>query len=245
MWKIKFISEDNLKLNIQKTIEAYLNAMGDVDLSGFNSNIIDPIKLLFDMKVYGKTTDELIEDEISRQIDKTNSNSIGYFNQNMFKYIENCIVPSHGFDVIYTNPLNSKKIYVEMKNKHNTMNEGGKNSVMENMVNKINEEPDATCFLVEVISGKSKNEVWNYKQNSDERIRRVSIDKFYEIVTGESDAFKQICDILPIEIDKVLAEMTNDDNRDNLVLSQLREINPDIIKSMFFLAFNDYQGFND
>lgn len=245
MWNINFISEDDFKLNIKNTIEAYLSAMNDVDLREFNKNIIDPIKLLFDMKVYGKTTDELIEDEINRQIDKTNTNSIGYFNQNIFKYIDNCIVPQHGFDVIYTNPDTGQKIYVEMKNKHNTMNEGGKNSVFENMIAQITQEPQCTCFLVEVISGKSKNEIWNYKQNTDERIRRVSIDQFYKIVTGEQNAFKKICDILPYEIDKVLEEIINDGNRQSLVLEQLRDINPDIIKSMFLLAFNDYEGFEE
>lgn len=246
MWKLDFISEDDFKLNIRKTIESYLNAMREVDLDDFNSNIIDPIKLLFDMKVYGKTTEDLVEDEITRQIDKTNSNSIGYFNQNMFKYIENCVVPLQGFDVIYTNPNNGKKIYVEMKNKHNTMNDGGKNSVMEKMQKKVEEEPNSICYLVEVISGSSKDVVWNFRQNSDERIRRISIDRFYHMVTGEEDAFKKICDVLPEKIDAVLQEMSNEnDTRDNIVLTQLREINPDIIKSMFFLAFNDYEGFKE
>ena len=244
MWKLNFISEKDLKENIKNTIEAYLNAMNNVDLNDFNKNIIDPIKLLFDMKVYGKTTDELIEDEINRQIDKTNTNTIGYFNQNMFKYIDNCKVPPQGFDVIYTDPLTGKKYYVEMKNKHNTMNDGGKNTVMERMIAKIKEEPEATCFLVEIISGKSKNEVWNYKSNIDERIRRVSIDRFYYMVTGEINAFKNLCDVLPDKIDEVLKEMISEKVGENLVVEQLKEINPDIIKSMFMLAFGDYEGFN-
>ena len=65
--------------------------------------------------------DDLVKSEIERQIDKSNNNAIGYFHQNIFKYIKNCIVPSHGFDVIYTRS-NGEKVYVEMKNKHNTMN---------------------------------------------------------------------------------------------------------------------------
>ena len=39
----------------------------------------------------------------------------------MFKYIRNCEVPREGFDVIFTQN-DGKKVYVEMKNKHNTMN---------------------------------------------------------------------------------------------------------------------------
>ena len=43
---------------------------------------------------------------------------------------------------------------------------GTKNSVFENMIAQITQEPQCTCFLVEVISGKSKNEIWNYKQTN-------------------------------------------------------------------------------
>ena len=62
-----------------------------------------------------------IKDELVRQRDKTNSNAIGYFHQNMFKYIRNCEVLREEFDVIFTQS-DGNKIYVEMKNKHNTMN---------------------------------------------------------------------------------------------------------------------------
>ena len=94
MWNISFISEEDFQKNIKDTVLNYFGTMNSVDLNSFNSNIIDPIKLIFDMKVYGKTPESLINDEINRQIDKTNSNSIGYFNQYMFKYIQNCEVPT-------------------------------------------------------------------------------------------------------------------------------------------------------
>ena len=172
MWGLDFISEEDFKLNIKKTVESYLNAMREVDLEDFNSNIIDPIKLLFDMKVYGKTTEELVEDEITRQIDKTNSNSIGYFNQNMFKYIKNCIVPPQGFDVIYTNSDNGKKIYAEMKNKHNTMNDGGKNTVMEKM-QKTEIEPcmDDSLHSSVIQSSGGCHARWRYNFDHARRIR--------------------------------------------------------------------------
>lgn len=245
MWDIKFISEEDFQRNIENTVRSYFNAIKSVDLNQFNSNIIDPIKLVFDMKVYHKTPNDLIDDEINRQIDKTNSNSIGYFNQNMFKYIDNCEVPSHGFDVIYTNPKNGEKIYVEMKNKHNTMNSGSANSVYERMINKVKDEPSCKCYLVEVIAKKSQNILWKEQGNTDERIRRVSIDKFYEEVTGERTAFKQLCDVLPEELDKVLDRLKYGTMKNNEVLNQLEDLNPNVVKAMFLLAFNSYEGFNE
>lgn len=245
MWNISFISEEDFQKNIKDTVLNYFGTMNSVDLNSFNSNIIDPIKLIFDMKVYGKTPESLINDEINRQIDKTNSNSIGYFNQYMFKYIQNCEVPTASFDVIYTNPNTGKKIYVEMKNKHNTMNSDSSNNVFNKMINKLADDPDDVCYLVEVIATRSQNIVWSKNGNTDERIRRVSIDQFYYEVTGVEDAFKQLCDKLPEELDIVIRSLSTETNGENTVLNQLSEYNPDIIKSMFLLAFNSYKGFNE
>ena len=245
MWKIKFISEKDFQKNIEETVIRYLNAIKEVDLKQFNKNIIDPIKLMFDMKVYGKTPEGLINDEIKRQIDKTNSNSIGYFNQYMFKYIDNCEVPDEGFDVIYTNPKNGQKIYAEIKNKHNTTNNDSSKSILNRMKHKLKDEPESLCYLVEVISTKSHNIIWGKNKNRDERIRKVSIDQFYSEVTGIENAFKLICDVLPAELDIVVKNLSGKLDGDNTVLNQLSDINPEIIKAMFLLAFKSYKGFKE
>ena len=110
----------------------------------------------------------------------------------MFKYIANCEVPSHGFDVIVTRK-DSTKIYVEMKNKHNTMNSSSAQKTYIGMQNQILNHPHDMCFLVETIAKRSQNIVWRCSVNGlsveHEKIRRVSMDKFYELVTGIPDAF--------------------------------------------------------
>lgn len=115
-YQLGFISNENIFKHVKDTVKLYRTF---IDLKSFNDNIIDPIKLTFDAKVYGKTFEEIIESGCIRQIDKTNSNRIGYFHQNLFKYAGNgWEVPVTGFDVI-----NEKQhIYAELKNKHNTMN---------------------------------------------------------------------------------------------------------------------------
>ncbi len=245
MWNLSFISKEDYEKNVHDTVLEYFNAMKSVNLRKFNKNVIDPIKLLFDMKVYGKNQDELIEDEINRQIDKTHSNSIGYFHQYMFKYINNCVVPKSGFDIIYTDPVSNKRIYVEMKNKHNTMNDGGKNTVFKKMQAQLKKEPNCQCYLVEIISGRSRNEIWTYKRNSDERIRRVSIDKFYDEVTGDKYAFKKICDKLPEVLDSTINTFTREKDKNVPVIKSLKEMNPNILKALFLLAFSTYEGFDE
>ena len=57
-----------------------------MDLKKFNSNLIDPIKLTFDSIIYDQEFEDTIENEVLRQLDKSNSNLIGYFHQNIFIY---------------------------------------------------------------------------------------------------------------------------------------------------------------
>lgn len=149
MLELDFISREDFKNHVANTIKTYDNTLKSIDLQSFNSNIIDPIKLTFDSKVYRKSIEEVIENELVRQRDKTNTNAIGYFHQNLFKYIKNCEVPQAGFDVIYTKPDGSK-IYVEMKNKHNTMNSSSSQKTYMRMLNQILTEDNCNCYLVEI-----------------------------------------------------------------------------------------------
>jgi len=84
-YNLGFISNENLFAHVKETVEKY---RFNIDLKKFNKNLIDPIKLTFDSKIYGKSLEETIELEIIRQMDKSNTNHIGYFHQNIFKYID-------------------------------------------------------------------------------------------------------------------------------------------------------------
>ncbi len=246
-YNLSFISQKNFENHVSQTIQSYNNTLRCIDLKKFNSNIIDPIKFLFDKNVFRKTFDEIIENEISRQRDKTNTNSIGYFHQNIFKYIEGCEVPKEGWDVIVNLP-DSRKIYVEMKNKHNTMNSSSSQKTYIQMQNQVLKYPDDMCFLVEVIAPESRNIKWGCSINKthveDERIRRVSIDKFYSIVTGQSDAFYQMCIQLPVTIEKIIKNNNELSVENDTVLSELKSKGDNILMSLYELAFSTYDGFN-
>lgn len=239
-YNLSFIDDIDLFNHVKETVEKYRFT---IDLNEFNKNIIDPIKLTFDAKVYNKSIQDVIEFEILRQLDKSNTNHIGYFHQNIFKYIgHGWYVPSVGFDVVNDN----QKIYVEMKNKHNTMNSSSAQKTYIGMQDMLLKIPEATCMLVEVIATKSQNSPWiasvNKQQISHERIRRVSIDQFYALVTGEANAFKQLCEKLPTVIDDVIAT-TIQKNSVNTVFAELETISPVLLKSLYLLAFRKYQGF--
>lgn len=94
-----FIQQQDFETHVLNTIKIYEDVLKSINLQQFNSNIIDPIKLTFDKYVFNKTFEEIITLELQRQRDKTNTNAIEYFHQNIFKYIKNCEVPKTGFDI--------------------------------------------------------------------------------------------------------------------------------------------------
>ena len=52
-----FISDENIYNHVRETVMRY---SASINLREFNKNIIDPIKLTFDAKVYGRTMEEMV-----------------------------------------------------------------------------------------------------------------------------------------------------------------------------------------
>ena len=74
------------------------------------------------------------------------------------------------------------------------------------------------------------------------RIRRVSMDKFYEIVFGDSTAFFRLCKKLPEILDDVVSDLQCG-KLENKVYDELKQISPETLKSLYLLAFRKYDGF--
>jgi hypothetical protein len=241
-YNLPFISNDDLFNHVKETVEKYRFT---IDLKEFNKNIVDPIKLTFDAKIYDKTLREVVESEILRQLDKANNNHIGYFHQNIFRYFgKGWSVPEKVFDVVNE----KQKIFIEMKNKHNTMNSSSSKATFIKMQAQLLKDPSSICMLAEVISTKSQNQKWVYNLDgvhiSNENIRRISIDQLYALVTGDNFAFKKLCEALPNVINDVV-ESTQQRVGTNTVFDELEKISPNLLKSLYVLAFKKYQGFED
>ena len=115
------------------------------------------------------------------------------------------------------------------------------------MQSKLLKDRENKCYLVEVIAKNSQNIKWvvtiQKTKLSDERIRRVSIDKFYELVTGEKEGFKQLVEALPKVMDDVLKDI-GQLGIENSVFEELQKIDDNILKSLYLLSFKKYEGFN-
>lgn len=210
-----------------------------------------------------------MSNEIFRQRDKSNNNDIGYFHQRIFQYITNCHVPPNGeeggWDVIYENADGISipdagivhKVYVEMKNKHNTMNSASAGKTFIKMQNQLLTDDDCACFLVEAIAQRSQNIKWettvDKRKVGHKLIRRVSLDQFYALVTGQDDAFYQMCMVLPSVIEKAVEDLDGTLVPHDTVIDELRELaakqnieSEDLAIAMaaYMLGFGSYKGFD-
>lgn len=245
-YNLSFISKEDFEKHVAETLSSYNESLKSIDLDKFNSNVIDPIKLLFDKNVYRQTYIDVIKDELQRQRDKSNTNAIGYFHQNIFRYIDNCEVPEHGWDVIVNK--RDYSIFVEMKNKHNTMNSSSSQKTYTRMLRQMVDNPKDYCYLVEAIAPKSRNIPWKCSIDGEsmeyEHIRRVSIDKFYWEVTGVRDAFYQLCMQLPITINELVESGAVQTIQEDTVVDELHMAHLDTMKALYLLAFETYEGFD-
>lgn len=82
------------------------------------------------------------------------------------------------------------------------------------------------------------------REDRQQRIRRISIDQFYELATGESDGFIKLCSVLGRVIDDVIKDNPNTFGK-NTVYSELQALGPDVMKSLFALSFKNYKGFDE
>lgn len=254
------MKKDDFIAHVANTINAYADNLASYDLKKFNSNTVDPIKLIFDRSVYGLSWKEVIKSELFRQRDKSNNNAIGYFHQKIFSYIDDCAVPQQGWDVIYKpkngvtiqNGLSVATAFVEMKNKHNTMNSASAGKTYIKMQDQLLRNDDCACLLVEAIAKHSQNSQWDVTVDGVKRghklIRRVSLDKFYELVTGDPHAFYKICVALPEAIDYALKNIPSVKAPDDTVMDELLVLaggeDSSIPMALYYLGFFEYAGFS-
>ena len=136
------------------------------------------------------------------------------------------------------------------------MNSSSASKTFIKMQNQLLNDDDCACFLVEAIAQHSQNIKWettvDKQKVSHKLIRRVSMDQFWSLVTGEEDAFYKICMLLPEVIKEVIQDTKVFSFPDDNVCEEIEEksklypklSNDEAIAMAFYmLAFSEYLGF--
>ena len=177
-YNLGFISDEDIYNHVKTTVLQYRK---NIDLKEFNKNIIDPIKMTFDAKIYG----EMSKDYIS------------YFHQRIFNYVnEDWTTSNNGFDVV-----NKKRHIYSLFTDTSNMKRKHKCSLMIKMFDKILKDDKAHCYVVDISDCSQKDAHFTYKANKqtlqDDRIHHVSVRTFYDLAFGEKDSYLKIGEVLP------------------------------------------------
>ena len=241
-YELGFITDEDLFKHVKETLDRLTHK---VDLKSFEKNVIDPIKLTIEAHAYGKSPKEVVEQEVARQLGKTLENAVGDFHQKIFNYIKGWSVPEDGVDIIDE----AGTVFCEMKNKHNTMNSNSAEKVFEKLHGIVIANPKATAYLVIVVAKESCDEPWlasgrTLPPGKAERLRKISIDRFYALATGDEKAFMKLCQVVGKVVDDVL-EVCPSSKFTNTVLKELAARDPELLRGLFMSSFATYNGFED
>ena len=140
-----------------------------------------------------------------------------------------------------------------MKNKHNTMNSASGAKTYMKMQGQLLADDDCACFLVEAIAKTSQNRPWTVTvdgvKQKHRRIRRVSLDRFYQLVTGDEVAFYKMCKALPTMIEKIISDKKSIVIPKDTAAQELRQITESkeisFVLALYMLGFKDYLGFKE
>ena len=249
---VDFISDDHLIKCISELYTKYLNAKTSYTKKDFNKNKVDVFKMLFDKKFNNLDDEDLIEKEISRQVDRTIVNAIGDFHENILNGVDGYSKVPVGIDIKSDN----NKVFIELKNKHNTVKGEDKKSIFTKLKGEIDKNPNSKAYFARMLDKKSTNKQWIFSHKgteyNDENILIISGDQLYKIVTGKDNALFQLYQNLPQAIDDLLATISDEQKSDNVENTAMKEFTTDIEKSkrsiideITFSNYSYYLGFDE
>jgi translation elongation factor EF-G len=247
---LNYITDEHLFKCIANLHSSYIKAKNNISKKTFYKNKVDIIKLTFDTKFNDIDEESLIESEILRQIDKSINNFIGTFHEEVLGGITGYSVGKlSGYDI----KANDNSLFADIKNKHNTMNSSSAEALFQKLATYANSYKKASCYWVQILAVDSFDNLWsgiiNGKEYSHSRVRKISGDQFYKLVSGVDDALFQLYKVLPKATEDYLRTLSKSEEiAKNSALSEIKEKTTatglSILDQISKDNFGYYNGFN-
>ena len=190
---LDFISDEHLLTCVENLHKSYLKAKNNIIKKNFYTNKVDTIKLTFDSKFNAIDEESLIQAEILRQIDKSINNSIGTFHEQILGGIEGFEVGNlSGFDI------KAKDDTLFALFSQDKLPKNYEDAIFEKLAKQANFYKKSTCYFVEFDSDNNYLEKWILSTDessvSHKNVYRISIAKFYELLTKRENAIYELID---------------------------------------------------
>lgn len=207
---LPFISNKNLYDHVGAVLKTAQQASNLAEEKLY-SNVVDPFSALFDVLRQKITLADWMNQEKTRQIQKTMQNALGEFHQAVLGSMDGWedLPVGHVIDVRNM----GKKIIAEIKNKHNTTKGSDKKSIYDNLNSQLKAGYKGfTSYYVEIVPKGKKpydkpftpsDNVTKKSRTNNEKIRVIDGKSFYALASGQKDALKMLYTTLP----KVIADI--------------------------------------
>jgi hypothetical protein len=205
---VDFVPDTHFKKCVQWVCDAYLDPSLKLNKAWLQRNGVDPFKMIFDMVARNRDFDSLMEQEKNRQYDKKSGGRIGDFHQKLLGGVSGWSDLGVGDETKVDLKKNDNTIFMELKNKYNTVNSDSLKSVREKLKKITVKYPGSTAYWAYVIekNGTSGESEWNYLGNNNPKLRKIWGSKLYELITGKPDALEKTWIALPIAIKDILTD---------------------------------------
>lgn len=228
---LKWISDQDLNDATQKLLHKAKETLTTVERD-INKNVVDPFSAIFQMGGFSISYDEWLIAEKTRQAQKSLQNHVGDFHQNVLGSVKGWRNQKTGniIDLI----CKERKILAEVKNKHNTVTGGSLSDLYKNMDSLVSPKnsnfKDYTAYYVTIIPKKPEpidkpftpsDRNRGQQCTSNELIRVIDGASFYNLVTEDKNALRDLFLVLPIVIEN-LTDRKFDDNELESILSLFR-----------------------
>lgn len=202
--------------NILKPIllSAYQTEISEQSL---RQNTLDVFSATLESILKGISFDEWIEQEKKRQIQKTLQNKVGDLHQKILGTLSG--VQDLGVGDVVDIISQEKSLIAEIKNKHNTTKGNHKIAVYDDLKSVLSSKPEiTTAYYVEILpkNGKKYNKPFTPSDNktsqqrpTNEFIRQIDGQSFYELLTGNPNALRELYILLAQVASEILSEEFN------------------------------------
>ncbi len=205
---VDFVSDEHFLRCVKWVCDAYPDKSADVNMEMLQRNALDPFKMVFDI-VNGKTEVETwVKNEAIRQFDKTINNRIGEFHQKLLGGVNGWTNLGTGDESKVDLKRKDNSIFMELKNKFNTVNADSLQSVRQKLERCVIKNPKAMAYWAYIVErdGSSGESPWSYRGENNPRIRKIWGGKVYELVTGDTMSFGKTWRTLPAAINDVIGK---------------------------------------
>jgi len=203
---VSFVSDEHFLECVRYVCESYPLDEENIELT---EHTLDLMKIIFDMENHIVNLDEWTNTEKIRQTDKTVNNRIGIFHQKLLGGVNDWEDLKTGNILGVDLRKKDNSIFVELKNRYNTVKGEDLKHVFDKLKNVINKHPKALAYYAYIIPKKSGSgeKIWKTSQRkSNDKIIEAWGSKIYEIVTGDKNALENTWKALPKAIEQVLGQ---------------------------------------